>query len=71
MDALFDFFDVELNVIRHTCDTHKGSSGAPLMYATDGGVQLQFGVQVGGGQTSKLASVLNESFLSKINELMK
>ena len=60
-----------MSVLRYTCDTHKGSSGAPLMYATDGGVLLLLGVHVGGGRTSKLSSVLNESFLSEMMEPMK
>ena len=60
-----------MNVIRHTCDTHKGSSGAPLMYATDGGFLLLLAVHMGGGQTSKLASVLNKSFLSEMMKRMK
>ena len=57
--------------IRHTCDTHKGSSGAPLMYSTSGGTLLLLGVHVRGERTSKMASILNESFLSKMKELMK
>lgn len=79
LDLLCDisvYIGIDEYSVKYRLDTYPGSSGSPLLYSAGGGIKcvVLMAVHVRGDVENRcynVGSVLNKSFLSEVEKLMK